>query len=156
MAWKSPEKIKKTVYIKFVDLFIDHYFSDYKCEHCNRKNEKLPTKVFYNFDQTRYCLIRIEPTLNITYYLNNVKITDFNPDFLQIPGSDCTFFVKSAIMHYPTDFDNPRSSSHYTCIKRVDHNEWIEINDLIESPKHLQQFPEHLSFVYILLLEKFS
>ena len=94
-------------------------------------------------------------TLNEFTLLDNVKIIDFNPDFVSIPGSENYFYLQSAIMFYPTNSDRPRAGGHYTCIQRVDNCcDWIEIDDITQSIKIYDQFPKYMSNVYLLILVK--
>ena len=148
----------KDVKIKFDQLFThknNNIINDYKCETCGHKNKELKSTTFYNFEKTKYLIIRIEICFK-NHFLNNVKITDFNPDYIKIPGSNSFFRLMTAILFYPNDVNNPRTSGgHYTCLKRVEKNkEWIEIDDLKSSAKIFPQFSKNFENVYILVLEK--
>ena len=156
---KRPNAKKTNVKIKFDQLFThnnNNFTTDFKCDSCNFLNKKLNTSTLYDFDQTKYLIVRIELSLNNFYFLDNVKITDFNPDFIKIPGSETIFYVKTAILYYPNNINHPRTSGgHYTCLKRIENScEWIEIDDLKSSGNISPYFIKNLANVYILVLEK--
>jgi hypothetical protein len=158
VACKKPIFKKTTAKITFDQLFShsnNNITKDFKCDSCGYNNEKLETKTFYNFDQTVYLILRIELCLNSYCFLDHIKITDFNPDRIKIPGAYHYFRLMTAILFYPYDINQPKNGGHYTCLKRIENSrEWIEIDDLKASAKIYPEFVMYLSNVYILVLEK--
>ena len=155
LAWNKTNS-KKVVYFNFNKLFTDkknNTIDEYRCE-CGFANKKLKLEPNYDLEQNKFIIIRIEICLTKNnFFLDNVKITDFDPNFVQIPGSNNFYYLKSVILFFPTYIAKPKSGGHYTCLKRVENtNEWLNISDTTSTL--FDSFPKYLDNVYILFLEK--
>jgi hypothetical protein len=126
--------------------------TDVFCDKCKKQtNQSQITEYKLNHD-TRFIIIRINlsTTENNINVRHEMKITDFNPDNIKIPGIAKRFVLKSAIIHEPMMDPKHLTAGHYKCLVRNE-TSWFAISDNIGN--RLNNFNENLKDVFVLLLE---
>ena len=134
----------------FNELFKTKSHDDINCSNC-KKSTKHSENTFYSLTKsTQYVIIRLNLS---TVSFNKVqrhemKIDNFDPENIKIPGIDDLFILKSTILY--EEISRYPISGHYTCqIRRS--NFWFEISDISETKRNLNK---HLANSFLLLLEK--
>ena len=136
----------------FENLFETSSHDDIYCEKC-KKNTKHSENINYKLDtNTQYLIIRINLSM-VAYdkvHRYKMKIDDFDPDSVKIPGINETFMLKSTIIHEEIHDPNHPTAGHYTCQVKLS-NTWFLLSDMNCTKRNLNKY---LNDSFILLLEK--
>ena len=135
--------------MSFKDMFKDGIHDDAYCEHCLKSTNHRGTISYSCNPLTRYIIIRmnLSNTFHNKYIRYKMRVKNFNPDKIEIPGIQETFKLKSAILHESLSNSN---DGHYTALIRSD-KKWFSLSDTECTSVN---FNEELKDFYVLLLEK--
>ena len=102
------------------------------------------------YSNTQYIILRLNLSLGETDINTrvNMKIKNFDPNQVKIPGIIENFKLKSIIVHEQWS----ARVGHYTCIVRNEKGGWLNISD--SSCTSVKQLDKNMKNYFILLIEK--
>jgi hypothetical protein len=127
----------------------DEKHEQVKCAVCNENTNHSQRIKYSSTPFTQFIFIRLNLSVdaNNTNVRYNMKIKNFNPDEIKIPGMNEDFKLKSLIVHEQWS----KALVHYTCIVR-NNETWLNISDSDCSP--LNKLNENMENYFLLLVEK--
>lgn len=133
--------------------------TDHEDLHCNIFNENTHHQESHELNEcSKFIIIRLNlSSVTTSYTRYKMRIANFNPDKVVIPGIKETFILKSAILHEELEIRNSNLNNnthfgHYTTLIRDKaKKKWYEISD---TNWNSVKFNKYLEDVFVLLLEK--